>query len=202
MSQGVTCSRCGGSTPLPADLRVPSFRCSACGGELATAHYLNQDIASAEHFSRSICTKSARIVSPRDRPRASSRRTLRDTRAANCRHCNGAIQVPLALREKTVTCPTCHRDGGRDGLHLRPPRALRARDAAPVGGQRRALRSSARKACRVIAAERTNPVNDPTSGASRLRVLRRGDSAFGSRSPATPPLARGWKTRFLAELLQ
>lgn len=36
---GVTCSRCGASTPLPDDLRTPTFSCAFCHGELQAAAY-------------------------------------------------------------------------------------------------------------------------------------------------------------------
>jgi hypothetical protein len=108
MVRGVSCTRCGASTPLPADLRVPSFRCSACSTELVTAAYVGKDIASAEQFTAYLRGLPGHPHGPQAAPpRFESTNT--QVRAANCRHCAGAVAIPLALREKTFVCPTCQR---------------------------------------------------------------------------------------------
>ena len=47
MGAGVTCEHCGGSTPLPDDLRVPHFACRYCEARLTTARYAGK-VASAD----------------------------------------------------------------------------------------------------------------------------------------------------------
>jgi DNA-directed RNA polymerase subunit RPC12/RpoP len=107
MGHGVACGRCGASTPLPDDLRVPSFRCAYCGAELATSAYVGKDIASAEqvreHF-RAIVA-DPRHVAQTPMPRFES--TNAATRASTCRHCGAPVAVPLDLRAKTFECPAC-----------------------------------------------------------------------------------------------
>jgi DNA-directed RNA polymerase subunit RPC12/RpoP len=94
---------------LPGDLRVPSFRCSACGAELATSAYVDKSIASVEQMRVYLEGLAANPRAAGARPAPRFETTNADVRPATCRHCGGAVSVPLSLRDKTFVCPTCHR---------------------------------------------------------------------------------------------
>jgi hypothetical protein len=106
--RGVTCPRCGGSTPLPTDLRVPTFRCTFCGVELATATYAGRAAVSADAL---IGHVSAAVAQPAGAAAAASAPRFeggdRSTRAASCRRCGGGVEVPLDLRVHELTCESC-----------------------------------------------------------------------------------------------
>jgi hypothetical protein len=50
MGRGVACSKCGATTPLPDDLRTPTFSCAYCGDSLATAAYAGRSAVSADEM--------------------------------------------------------------------------------------------------------------------------------------------------------
>ena len=52
MGKGVTCPSCGGSTPLPDDLRVATFDCTFCRTTLRTADFAGEGGVSAEGIAR------------------------------------------------------------------------------------------------------------------------------------------------------
>ncbi len=106
MSRGVECQKCGASTPLPDDLRVPTFHCSFCHAELQTVSYVGETAQKADEmrafFQQVVHDPGNLGVAPR-LPTAN-----RDaTRASKCRKCGGAIEVSLDMRVHQVTCPSC-----------------------------------------------------------------------------------------------
>jgi DNA-directed RNA polymerase subunit RPC12/RpoP len=112
MGRGVACGRCGASTPLPDDIRVPSFRCAYCGVELATSAYVGREIASAEamrqHFQAIAKDPREAMQSPAPRLEGGNR----ETRESRCRRCGAPVQVPLDLHARAVACGACgHTDG-------------------------------------------------------------------------------------------
>jgi len=69
MGRGVDCSRCGASTPLPDDLRQPTFRCGACGAELSTAAFAGASAVSADalvgHVRAAVAGRADPAATPR-----------------------------------------------------------------------------------------------------------------------------------------
>ncbi|MBX7192393.1 MAG: hypothetical protein K1X94_10055 [Sandaracinaceae bacterium] len=120
MSQapGVTCPRCGASTPLPADLTVPTFSCAFCREVLDTATYAGKQVMSgqalAEHLHR-VATDGAYAQQAMAAMREGSTQgprfedENRATRAAQCTACGAAVAVPLDLRVHQFTCQACGR---------------------------------------------------------------------------------------------
>jgi hypothetical protein len=106
----ITCPACGGSTRLPEDLRTPEFQCDFCAARLATANYAGHAAVSAD----ALLGHMRRVVAnPPSDARAAIQHAPRfeggDTtsRAAACRHCGGAVAVPLALHVHTFSCAAC-----------------------------------------------------------------------------------------------
>ncbi|MBX3189663.1 MAG: hypothetical protein KF819_21745 [Labilithrix sp.] len=111
MGRGVSCHRCGASTPMPDDLRVPVFACAFCRAELATASYAGAAAVSADaligHLGQAmdgtVPVAQAAVTAPRFEGGST------DARAANCQHCAAPIAVPLDLQVRELTCTGCGR---------------------------------------------------------------------------------------------
>src|ERR1700722_14425344 len=105
MGHGVACSKCGASTPLPDDLRLPTFQCAFCGEQLATAAYAGRSALSAdemrEHLLKVVSGGSA------SGPVTHFEQHSTATRPGTCVHCGRPIKVPLDLQARTVDCPSC-----------------------------------------------------------------------------------------------
>lgn len=110
MGQGVSCLSCGASTPLPDDLRVPTFTCAYCQATLQTASYAGASAVSADalvgHMQRAMASPETAVASMKDAPRFAGGDT--NTRTMACRRCGGALAVSLDVEVPTVTCPACH----------------------------------------------------------------------------------------------
>jgi hypothetical protein len=111
MGQGVTCHQCGGSTPLPDDLRIPVFTCNFCRAELRTASYAGAAAVSADallgHVRAVIGGATPVTSAAATAPRFQGGSPL--TRAAECHHCRAPVDVPLDLRARELTCTRCGR---------------------------------------------------------------------------------------------
>ena len=111
MGRGVTCHRCGASTPLPDDLRVAAFACAFCRAELATASYGGAAAVSADallgHIGHVIGGNVPLAQAAAAAPRFQGGST--DARAATCQHCAAPIAVPLDLSIRELTCDGCGR---------------------------------------------------------------------------------------------
>jgi hypothetical protein len=106
VARGVTCSRCGASTPLPDDVRVPTFACAFCHETLSTAAYAGSDVVSAEQMRAHF----AGLMDNRGAPQAPQVQfTNTRTEPRPCVHCGVVLQVPLDMRAKTVACAACGR---------------------------------------------------------------------------------------------
>ncbi|MCB9604399.1 MAG: hypothetical protein H6721_20100 [Sandaracinus sp.] len=113
MGKGVTCPSCGGSTPLPDDLRVATFDCTFCRTTLRTADFAGEGVVSAEGIARHLegildmsaqqAVEGAQALDPlEDRNHA-----MHD---AACQLCGAPVKVPLALEEKVFTCGGCGKE--------------------------------------------------------------------------------------------
>jgi predicted RNA-binding Zn-ribbon protein involved in translation (DUF1610 family) len=110
MGRGVSCSKCGASTPLPEDLRTSTFKCAYCGETLVTAAYAGASAVSADAmrgYLLDVVKEGRAPETPGAHPRFEQHNT--ETRRATCKHCGGAIEVPLDLHAKSFECPTCKR---------------------------------------------------------------------------------------------
>lgn len=111
MGQGVTCHHCGASTPLPDDLRVPSFACAYCRAQLTTASYAGAAAVSADalmgHLGQVVRDRTPAHEAVANAPRFQGGST--ETRPAKCLHCAAAVMVPLDLTVREFTCPACGR---------------------------------------------------------------------------------------------
>jgi hypothetical protein len=113
MGRGVTCPQCGGSTPLPDDLRVPTFACSFCHATLETAAFAGRGAVTAEGIARHLegaldMTAREAIDGASSLQRFEDRNT--DHREAPCKLCGATLHVPLALEVHVVTCGGCGRE--------------------------------------------------------------------------------------------
>ncbi len=110
--RGVRCPRCGASTPLPDDLRVPSFACAFCHGMLETAQFAGVGAVSADallgHMEKMIANPSADLAeSIRAAPRLRGGST--ESRPDRCKHCGAEVAVPLDVEIGTFVCGGCGR---------------------------------------------------------------------------------------------
>jgi hypothetical protein len=106
MGRGVECKACGASTPLPDDLRIPTFSCAFCHAQLQTVAYVGETAQAADEmrafFQRVVHSPDAIGTAPR-LPTANRD----ETRPGKCRRCGGAIAISLDLRVHQVTCGAC-----------------------------------------------------------------------------------------------
>ncbi|MBX3227028.1 MAG: hypothetical protein KIT84_41275 [Labilithrix sp.] len=108
MGRGVTCRQCGASTPLPDDLRVPSFACQYCRAQLVTAAYAGAAAVSADALLGHVGA-AMRGERTDAAPRFEGSRSAA-TRAAECRHCRAPVAVPLDVTVHTFRCAPCGRE--------------------------------------------------------------------------------------------
>jgi len=108
--RGVTCHQCGASTPLPDDLRVPTFQCAFCKTVLQTASYAGHSAVSADallgHLQAAVASPATAMDAARSAPRFEGGDT--SSRPAACLRCGAEVQVPLALHVHQLTCGACH----------------------------------------------------------------------------------------------
>jgi DNA-directed RNA polymerase subunit RPC12/RpoP len=104
----VACAQCGASTPLPEDLRVPTFACRYCGHELSTEAVAGEGAVRVDEMRAFF---NAVVESPHAIPTA-PKLVHGDggTRDAKCAHCGAAISVPLTITKKTVRCGGCGKE--------------------------------------------------------------------------------------------
>lgn len=111
IERGVTCPRCGASTPLPHDLRAPSFACAYCHATLETAAFAGGAAVTADallgHMRAAVAAPEGALASIAQAPRFEDENT--ETRDARCRHCQAPVAVPMNLRVHTLTCGSCGR---------------------------------------------------------------------------------------------
>lgn len=110
--RGVTCPHCGASTPLPDDLRTPTFPCAFCKTVLETARFAGQAAVSADavvgYMSEAIASKRMPDAdSIASAPRFEEENQA--SRPAACLACGAQVQVPLNLRVHHLTCGACGR---------------------------------------------------------------------------------------------
>jgi ribosomal protein S27E len=109
MDRGVTCTSCGASTPLPANLLVPTFTCGFCKAELQTAAYAGQQVVSADALMAHI---RAQVESPStaagQAPRFDGQSD--QTRPSACVRCRAPVAVPLDLTVRRLRCGSCGHD--------------------------------------------------------------------------------------------
>ncbi len=106
MSRGVTCGRCGASTPLPDDLTLPSFTCGFCHAVLETAAYAGQAAVSADALLGYVGTAlESGVATPESAPQFQGGSA--STRAAPCRRCGAPIEVPLDVSVRELSCAGC-----------------------------------------------------------------------------------------------
>jgi len=108
-SRGVSCPACGASTPLPADLRTPTFVCLFCKASLETARFAGAAAVSADALAGYIrgAASGERPVEQvvREAPRFEGESTA--TRASHCTRCKAPVLVPMALTVRSLTCAAC-----------------------------------------------------------------------------------------------
>lgn len=108
--RGITCTHCGGSSPVPADLRTPSFPCAFCGTILSTTAVAGHAAVSADGTIANLREAVTRPVSPEAVARMPVyRERPSHVRAAKCHHCGADVAVPLDLHEKELVCAACQR---------------------------------------------------------------------------------------------
>lgn len=110
--RGVTCPRCGASTPLPENLQTPSFACAFCQATLETAAFAGRAAVSADallgHLNAVMSNPAAaKTAGVSDAPRFHGGST--ESRAAACRDCGAPVSVPLDLEVRAFTCAGCGR---------------------------------------------------------------------------------------------
>jgi len=110
--RGVTCPACGASTPLPNDLRVPTFSCAFCGASLETSKLAGGAAVSADALLGHLATALANPANASANANTNAPRFEggnQATREAKCHHCGGPLVVPLAVEVSRVTCGGCGR---------------------------------------------------------------------------------------------
>ena len=109
--QGIACPRCGASTPLPDDLRSPTFACGFCHGELRTADFAGPAAVSADALLEHVRSAMANPGASNLRDVARSAPRFQDhsagSRPAVCLRCHGPVEIPLDLHQRKFVCPGC-----------------------------------------------------------------------------------------------
>ncbi len=105
----MVCSQCGASTPLPADLRAPTFHCAYCNAELSTAAYAGVGAVRVDEmgafFNAVVETGTAEgHVAPKLVHGTAGMRRM------PCFACKTEIDIPLDVTISKVTCTSCGRD--------------------------------------------------------------------------------------------
>ena len=108
-TSGVQCSQCGASTPLPGDLRIPTFECQYCHARLETARYAGEGAVRVDEMGAFLdaaldAGTADGLVAPKLVHGTAGFRPL------PCFACNAEVQVPLAITINKVTCPSCGRE--------------------------------------------------------------------------------------------
>ena len=109
VERGVTCHRCGASTPLPADLRVPVFGCAFCGAEIETAAVVGREAVSADALHHHVAGAAAHRSDLREFVRSAPRFEGGSAgfRGARCLRCDAPVEVPLDVTVHQFTCGAC-----------------------------------------------------------------------------------------------
>ncbi len=110
-TSGVKCSQCGASTPLPRDLRIPTFECQYCHAQLVTANYAGEGAVRVDEMGAYLgaaldAGTTDGLVAPKLVHGTAGFRPL------PCFACKAEVQVPLAITINTVACPSCGREAG------------------------------------------------------------------------------------------
>lgn len=108
--RGVTCHHCGASTPLPEDLRAPTFHCAFCAAEIVTASVAGREAVSADaligHIEQVMAKPPADLVaSVHAAPKFEGGNA--GTRASQCQRCGASVEVPLDLTVHHFACGAC-----------------------------------------------------------------------------------------------
>jgi hypothetical protein len=105
MEPGLTCPRCGARTPLPADLRTPTFPCSRCGGLFETASQAGSTAVSLDAVSAHVhgLVSGAEPLGPMPAVHMQSAATV----PRPCRLCGATLHLSTSIGVKTVDCPNC-----------------------------------------------------------------------------------------------
>lgn len=107
--RGVRCHACGATTPLPDDLRIPTFGCAFCKATLDTASYAGRAAVSADalvgHMQVAIASPMPLSEKIANAPRFEG--GSRATRGEPCKRCGQALAVPLDVEIHQVTCAAC-----------------------------------------------------------------------------------------------
>lgn len=104
---GIDCPQCGASTPLPDDLRVPTFACRYCNTELSTEQYAGPGAVRVEEMRAYL---EAIVETPSTVSTATAPKLVHGeggARDAACAHCGAPITVPLTITVPTVRCDAC-----------------------------------------------------------------------------------------------
>lgn len=108
-TSGVKCSTCGASTPLPSDLRVPTFECQYCHARLETAKYAGEGAVRVDEMGAFMnaaldAGTTDGLVAPK---------LVHGTAGFQkhpCFACKTELDVPLNVTISMVTCPACGRE--------------------------------------------------------------------------------------------
>ncbi|MCB9594551.1 MAG: hypothetical protein H6719_17595 [Sandaracinaceae bacterium] len=115
-NRGVTCPKCGASTPLPDDLRTPTFECGFCHATLSTAQFAGEVAVSADELighmrgtlEEALANPSAPLRDQRTAPKfAGGNKATRDL---TCKLCQATTPVPLAMEAHFFHCAACGRE--------------------------------------------------------------------------------------------
>jgi hypothetical protein len=110
MGSAVLCAKCGASTSLPDDLRVPTFSCSACHETLSTAEHVGRSAVAVDAlmgWMGEAINKPFDADAARAAPKVPHGHGL--TKSMPCQKCGAALAVPLDLGVHQVRCDACAR---------------------------------------------------------------------------------------------
>ena len=120
MSRGIRCPQCGASTPLPDDLRVPTFACAFCQKALVTADFAGVSAVSADallgHMESAFADPATAMDRIHEAPRFVGGST--QSRAMACLRCSAPVEVPLDLEVRELRCAGC---GQTQAIHAYIP---------------------------------------------------------------------------------
>lgn len=107
-TSGVKCSTCGASTPLPSDLRIPTFECAYCHAQLETAAYAGVGAVRVDEMGAYMNA----VLDSGTTDGHVAPKLVHGTagfRAMPCFACKAEVQVPLDVTITKVTC-ACGRE--------------------------------------------------------------------------------------------
>lgn len=106
MEAGVTCAHCGGQTPLPEDLRVPTFTCRYCKQPLETVRYAGESVQ-VDHQMAFADEAMDGVFNFFSNPGVMPIANVMPDVVRPCRRCGQPVTMSLMFQDAAANCSHC-----------------------------------------------------------------------------------------------